>query len=192
LEKDTKDDPYAGLDPDAVAAIQRDDAEIAGLEAKLGIGKSEKDKDKLNREYAKLEGYGDDFGFFLDDLDGLAGRVVQQHDGDEYPSDFEDIEYDSDESDIAAARAKAFIQMEAENGMDSDDDHDDDESSEDEQILPMKGPPIMDDSDIEAEGSSEENESDDDVEYNVSSKPTKEACVKRPPTIWRANNKYVL
>ena len=142
LEKDTKDDPYAGLDPDAVAAIQRDDAEIAGLEAKLGIGKSEKDKDKLNREYSKLEGYGDDFGFFLDDLDGLAGRVVQQHDGDEYPSDFEDIEYDSDESDIAAARAKAFIQMEAENGMDSDDDDDYDESSEDEQILPMKGPPL--------------------------------------------------
>ena len=69
------DDPYAGLDPGTVAAMKRDDEEIAELEAKLGIGGNKKDKEKLNKEYAKLEGYGNDFGHFLDDLDGLVGRI---------------------------------------------------------------------------------------------------------------------
>ena len=35
---------------------------------------------RLHREYAKLEGFGDDFGDFLDDLDDLEHRVAQEQD----------------------------------------------------------------------------------------------------------------
>eukprot|EP00957_Ditylum_brightwellii_P080285 6106263-Ditylum_brightwellii.AAC.1 len=54
--------------------MRADDAEIADLEAKLGISKK-KGASKLKKEYAKLEGYGDDFGDFLDDLDAMEKRV---------------------------------------------------------------------------------------------------------------------
>merc|ERR1712216_1018665 len=58
-------------------AIRRDDMEIAQLEKKLGMsGGTKKSKrksmEKLNKEYAKLEGYGDGFGIFLDDLDDMV------------------------------------------------------------------------------------------------------------------------
>ena len=69
------DDSYAGMNPDLAAALRRDEEEIADLEAKLGLKKSKSGKDKLNKEYAKLEGYGDDFGDFLDDLDNIVHRI---------------------------------------------------------------------------------------------------------------------
>jgi len=65
---------------DTLEAIRRDDMEIAELEKKLGItgtSKKSKKKLKLNEEYAKLEGYGDDFGDFLDDLDSMMTRLKQ-------------------------------------------------------------------------------------------------------------------
>jgi nucleolar MIF4G domain-containing protein 1 len=69
------DDVYGHMDPDAAAALRRDDDEIADLEMKLGLSKNKKGRDKLNREYARLEGYGDDFGNFLDDLDDMVVRI---------------------------------------------------------------------------------------------------------------------
>lgn len=70
--KSKEDDPYADLDPAIAAAMRNDDAEIEELESKLNLSK---EKDRLYREYAKLEGYGNDFGDFLDDLDNLTNRV---------------------------------------------------------------------------------------------------------------------
>ncbi|KAL3943475.1 MAG: hypothetical protein SGBAC_002439 [Bacillariaceae sp.] len=69
------DDRYAEMDPSLAAALRRDEEEIADLEAKLGVSKSKSGKAKLNKEYAKLEGYGDGFGDFLDDLDNLVYRI---------------------------------------------------------------------------------------------------------------------
>ncbi len=165
------DDPYAGLDPGTVAAMKRDDEEIAELEAKLGIGGNKKDKEKLNKEYAKLEGYGNDFGHFLDDLDGLVGRI---NDGGEYPSDIDDLEYDSDESDLAAARAKALIRMEA-GGIHME--NSEDESSEDEKLVPMKAPASEEDSfdasELDSNQLSSDEESEDDNDLRDEASDTK-------------------
>ena len=71
-------DPYASLPPDVAAALRRDDDEIADLESKLGLsgGGGRDGKSRLNQDYAKKECFGDDFGSFLDDLDGLIQRVI--------------------------------------------------------------------------------------------------------------------
>jgi nucleolar MIF4G domain-containing protein 1 len=68
-------DPYAHLDPTTAAALRKDDEEIQELATKLGLA-NEKDRIRLHREYSKLEGYGDDFGEFLNDLDGMVHRVT--------------------------------------------------------------------------------------------------------------------
>lgn len=75
VENFVKKGPYANLDPNVVDSIRKDDEEIAALGAKLGIGKGKGKKEKLNKEYARLEGYGEDFGDFLDDLDGIVQRI---------------------------------------------------------------------------------------------------------------------
>ena len=77
------DDPYAHLDPDVAAAMRADDAEIAMLEERLALssggGSKGRGKDKLYKEYAKLEGFGDSFGGFLEDLDRIAaGRDLHE------------------------------------------------------------------------------------------------------------------
>jgi nucleolar MIF4G domain-containing protein 1 len=107
------EDPYSSFDSSAAAAIRRDDDEIEDLERKLGMKKN-KDKSKLHKEYAKLEGYGDDFGEFLDDLDGMMLRVTANE----------------DESEVHQTI------MSDEDG----DDASDNESSDDEEIVPMKEP----------------------------------------------------
>ena len=72
-EKATKkqSDIYDVVDENTAAAMRKDDEEIARLGEKLGLNKGKADKKKLNKEYAKLEGYGDDFGDFLDGLDTM-------------------------------------------------------------------------------------------------------------------------
>lgn len=78
-------DRYKHLDPSLAEAMKRDDDEIAELEKKLGFGngsqKKKSSKDKLNKEYSKLEGYGDDFGDFLDDLDDMVLRLTDDRKG---------------------------------------------------------------------------------------------------------------
>lgn len=75
---------YDNLDDETAAALRRDDMEIEYLESSLGIRKSSKrGKRELNREYAKNEGYGDDFGDFLSGLDRLVERVVGGEDSGE-------------------------------------------------------------------------------------------------------------
>jgi len=72
----TEDNRDINLESALTDALTRDDEEIAALEKKLGLSKR-KEKDKLYKEYSKLEGYGDDFGDFLDDLDGMMARIQQ-------------------------------------------------------------------------------------------------------------------
>lgn len=79
---------YANLDAETVAALRKDDMEIEYLESNLGIKSNDRKNNKvhrsgngnsnkeLNREYAKNEGFGDDFGDFLMGLDDLVERCV--------------------------------------------------------------------------------------------------------------------
>ncbi|CAJ1966882.1 unnamed protein product [Cylindrotheca closterium] len=86
------DDQYTGMDPSFAAALRRDEEEIADLAAKLGVSKGKSGKVKLNKEYAKLEGYGDDFGDFLDDLDNLVHRISNRSsDGEEESEEEEEV-----------------------------------------------------------------------------------------------------
>ena len=81
-KKKEKMDLFDLLDEETAAAIKKDDEEIAFLEKNLGLAKSAKDKKKLYKEYAKLEGYGDDFGDFLDGLDGMLDKITGGGDSD--------------------------------------------------------------------------------------------------------------
>ena len=96
---------YKNIDSDVAAALRRDDEEIAELEEKLGFGKSKsKEKDKLYKEYAKEECYGDDFGDFLDDLDEMMVRVTGKYErrsGD--TNDRNDGDYSEDEDDQSSS-----------------------------------------------------------------------------------------
>jgi len=74
-QSNIEEEPYGHLDPATSAAMRADDAEIAMLEEKLALSsKSSKKggKEKLYREYSKLEGLGDEFGEFMEDLDRIA------------------------------------------------------------------------------------------------------------------------
>jgi nucleolar MIF4G domain-containing protein 1 len=147
-----KGDIYEMLDADTAAAIRKDDEEIAFLEKNLGLNKGSRDKKKLNKEYAKLEGYGDDFGDFLDGLDNMLDKISGDT-GEDYNDDVEGLEYDSDESDPAAARAKFLLRQELMQGaVDRDDDDSMDDSEEEgEEMVPMKGISSNDSSDDEEE-----------------------------------------
>lgn len=73
-QSNIEEDPYGHLDPATAAAMRADDAEIAMLEEKLALSSKSKKggKEKLYREYSKLEGLGDEFGDFMEDLDRIA------------------------------------------------------------------------------------------------------------------------
>lgn len=75
-------DPYSNMDASLAAALRRDDEEIAYLEQQLGMKTSSKEKKRLYQEYAKMEGYGDDFGEFLEDLDELVVRTTEKQEDD--------------------------------------------------------------------------------------------------------------
>jgi nucleolar MIF4G domain-containing protein 1 len=112
---DSHDDDDDNRDPDSdlAAAIRMDDQEIASLEKKLGLSKK-KEKEKLYKEYSK-EGYGDDFGSFLDDLDDMLVRL-------KHPSTY--LKQKPDDS-------SSTVQEES---------NDDSDGSDDEELVPMKSP----------------------------------------------------
>jgi nucleolar MIF4G domain-containing protein 1 len=163
------------VDEATAAAIRKDDEEIAFLEKNLGLHKgNSKDKKKLHREYAKLEGYGDDFGDFLDGLDGILENIAggDHVDDDSYEHDsLDDMMMvghyrDSEEEslDDEASRAKKLLRKDV--SFENDDD-----SDVDEELVPMKGGEEYYDDDYEnsdeedkyslAESEEQENSSDE-------------------------------
>ena len=151
-------DPYANLPPDVAAAMRRDDEEIAALEAKMGMNSS-KDRAKLHKEYAKLECYGDDFGSFLDDVDNMVMRVVQQG-----------VEEDDKDNDGAYRSILGGDDSSEEGGpqqnsgyLNSDEEEQDDD---DDEIVPMKEVPLeetLDEEDLVRSSESEEEEEEPSI-----------------------------
>ncbi|GKY95417.1 hypothetical protein MPSEU_000503200 [Mayamaea pseudoterrestris] len=143
-------DPYAHLDPATAAALRRDDEEIAYLERNLGMT-NKKQKQRLGKEFAKLEGYGDDFGDFLDDLDGLVGRIAR-----DTGSDCDDA---SDGDSMLGSKRE-------DESVDSYSDGSSDEVNDDEdEELPMKDDDGLDDDDsVMEELEAEERTADETVD----------------------------
>ena len=164
-----EEDPYENLDPDIAAGMRRDDEEIAALEAKLGLARNKKEKMRLKKEYAKLEGYGDDFGDFLDDLDHLAGRISSE--------DYR-------------------IGMETGGGLDDDqesyddDFEEDDEYEEEDKMVPMKDPAhddlveddsVMDEIEAEERGAFKEKDDSDSKSSDDEEESDGESADKEDP-----------
>jgi nucleolar MIF4G domain-containing protein 1 len=132
--KKEKKDIFDLLDESTAAAIRKDDEEIEFLEKSLGLTKSAKDKKKLNKEYEKLEGYGANFGDFLDGLDGILENIV----GDKENSAYEDMMLDedsfSDESETENSRSRKLLLR----NMQDDLDENGSSSEMSEEMVPMK------------------------------------------------------
>ncbi|CAB9504936.1 Suppressor of glycerol defect protein 1 [Seminavis robusta] len=158
------DDPYSHLDSATAAALRKDDEEIAALEAKMGLTSS-KEKKRLHKEYAKLNGYGDDFGDFLDSVDTLVARVNDKQEEEDYES----------------YQQKYGLLLEEEEGEGNVDfqytlmDSEDEDEDEDDEIVPMKDA-CMDSEEEEEmlqqnhesrESVSTEDEEDEDDEQNA-------------------------
>lgn len=173
------------MDPAMAAAIRRDEEEISALEAKLGL-KSSKEKSRLNREYAKLEGYGDDFGEFLDDLDDMVNRVTSPE-GDKYyrgklkrhsDHDDDDEEEEEDQSSLEGPYHSSEDE-DMNGGMYNNVDDEDNDDSDEEEMVPMKGPAYnggshLDDQDGR-DNSDQSGDHDDDDEDESSESESEES-----------------
>ncbi|KAL3817524.1 hypothetical protein ACHAXA_003697 [Cyclostephanos tholiformis] len=131
------------LDDETLMALRQDDREIEYLESNLGYGKinlkrgggTNSIQRELNREYAKNEGFGDDFGDFLMGLDDLVERCVgggessvgESGDDGESESDGGGSARDDGNSCIIDARKK-------EKGVDVNDSNSDSENEDDEEF----------------------------------------------------------
>lgn len=133
-------DPYDHLDSETAMAMRRDDAEISELEAKLGLSNS-KEKKRLYKEYAKHEGFGDDFGDFLDDLDDMVNRLNSKTERDITDVDDDGRDVGSDNSPQPFSNSEN--QSDSEEGSASDhvdvNDHDM-EGSDSDETIPMGAP----------------------------------------------------
>jgi nucleolar MIF4G domain-containing protein 1 len=122
IDASKEEDPYAGLDAVTAAAMRADDQEIAALERQLG------NKQRLYKEYA-CEGYGDDFGDFLEGLDTMVKRVEYEETDtssvDEQLVPMKEPAYEFDEDDSILDELEA-----AERQAESDSDHDSSSESE--------------------------------------------------------------
>mmetsp|Transcript_16262 Transcript_16262/g.23220 ORF Transcript_16262/g.23220 Transcript_16262/m.23220 type:complete len:810 (-) Transcript_16262:258-2687(-) len=129
---------YRDFDEETAAALRADDEEIARLEKKLGIVSSNsKDRslDKLNREYAKLEGYGDDFGDFLVGLDSIWNSSDHDDENSEELVPMKEPQESSSSSstnndDLDDSEKDSFEINDSESDNDSFDEDDDDMSED--------------------------------------------------------------
>ena len=146
------------LDEETLMALRQDDREIEYLESNLGVKSNSRRMNKgggvassinkeLNREYAKNEGFGDDFGDFLMGLDDLVERCVGDGSGgeevagadDENESDCGNVSSDDSNTsvDVGSKKKDAKI-VDSNSDSDShegDDDDDDDDDDEDDRSI---------------------------------------------------------
>jgi len=152
----SNDDPYANLPADVAEAMRRDDEEIAALEAKMGLNGSTKEKNRLYKEYAKEECYGDDFGDFLDSVDSMVMRVVRG--GGE------------DDDDEEMYQNRRMLNLDNSSGDEDDEDmhrhylNDDEDEDEDEKEIHDDEAVPMNDSNLDEEGDEMKSDSDDSNE----------------------------
>lgn len=137
-KSNTDSDHYAHLSTDVAAALRRDDAEIAALEEKLLMGG--KDKKRLKREYAQLEGYGDDFVDFLDDLDSLSQRLVSSNSVNAHISN----EHDDQVTETDEAYSDSDDILDIMPDQKDGDSFNGDSSDQSEELVPMKNPAFSD------------------------------------------------
>ena len=181
--KKSKSNNYDHLDPELAAQLRKEDAEIEDLEAKLGLA-DKKEKKRLHKEYAKEEGYGDDFGEFLDSLDNMVERLqsgepmpdgIEEEEEEDFMSD-SSVENDDDSSssedepeETVMMKAPADDGVESSNHSDLSDDGDDDEvegdtvdrHDADEQGSEGSSSSASANEDDEEEGPSEDNKEQD-------------------------------
>ena len=123
---------YDNLDDETAAALRRDDMEIEYLESSLGVRKrSKKGNRELNREYAKNEGFGDDFGDFLMGLDSLVERVVA---GDATDEDDDDDGSESEGEEVNNSDQSSHESMSDDEDLQKHNSDDSYESDDQEQI----------------------------------------------------------
>ena len=131
---------YQNLDIETATALHADDVEIEYLESNLGIKKSSKKKkmnsisQELNKEYAKNEGFGDDFGTFLLGLDSLVDRCMGggKDDDDDDDADAESgSEDNNDESENGDSNSESEEGSDGKMNNDSESDSNESQSMED-------------------------------------------------------------
>lgn len=164
------------------AAIRAEDEEIAVLEKKLGICSDDtalkmQAVQKLNREYARLEGFGDDFGEFLSGLDSIWKSSANQpqsyheYDDDEYDDEEEQEEQEERLSDYADEPSEELVPMkEPQESTSSSSNYEEEELSdeEDDEIL-LKTLDGEDDDDAWSNDTEDDQEIHDDsnTEYEI-------------------------
>jgi nucleolar MIF4G domain-containing protein 1 len=148
--KQQHDDDKAEEESDAAAAaaIRTEDEEIALLEKKLGIQNDDTTMkqqalQKLNREYAKLEGYGDDFGDFLLGLDSIWNSSHQSqsyHSNEESEDGFSSEDDEPSEELIPMKEPQESSSSSSANNFSTDEEEEFlDEEEDDNLVLPVNG-----------------------------------------------------
>ena len=131
-EYDDASSYYENLDDETATALHADDVEISYLERELGIKRSNNKKSsskELNREYAKNEGFGNDFGDFLMGLDRMVENCVGgDDDGDDSDSD-RDSESDSEDVNGMKGMDSKEDDSSSNNASDTEEEGDDDDDT---------------------------------------------------------------
>ena len=156
-----------------LVALRLEEAEIARLEANLfkskkgkGGDDKEKAKKKLHKEFEKYEGFGEGFGAFLDELDGLEEDVLGGGGGEFDEDEDDDFMFGGEQEEEGEGEGEGEEGGEEEDVLDySDDDDDSDNDNDKIDIL-----------------STDDEESESDTETEPPQPKTKTKADRRGPT----------